>query len=138
MEFFASVTCDASGYGEGERFVGSQLVVQPGAGNLQLNELVPAGQYITATATDSQGNTSEFSACTVVDPPTVVTNTNLTGPGSLAAAITAANAMPNTQTITFNIPGASPATPAVISLGGVAMPIITESVADRRHVTAGL
>ena len=28
-----------------------------------LDVLVPAGQFITATATDPAGNTSEFSAC---------------------------------------------------------------------------
>ncbi len=77
LRFFANTACDASGHGEGERFVGALyfpygLGGNP-AGSMVLSEAVPAGQFITATATNRYGETSEFSACTpVTTPPTVI------------------------------------------------------------------
>ena len=99
--------CDPAGYGEGERLVG-HFTRPRGAGHVAA---VPerggaAGQFITATATDASGNTSEFSACTGVDPANpVVTNTNDSGPGSLREAILDANSDSRPSTITFNISG---------------------------------
>ena len=70
IEFFASATGDASGYGEGQTFVGAISVTTNVSGNVSfattLPTTVPAGQKITATATDPAGNpypagnTSEF------------------------------------------------------------------------------
>lgn len=59
---------------------------------------------MTATATDSNGNTSEFSRAVEVSgtPLNVVTNTRDSGPNSLRNAILFANANPGT-TIEFNI-----------------------------------
>ena len=69
IQFFASVTCDGSGFGEGERLVGHFVnVASGGASQFTLTEAVPVGQFITATATDALGNTSEYSACRVVMP----------------------------------------------------------------------
>ncbi|MGK7904369.1 MAG: S8 family serine peptidase [Hormoscilla sp.] len=65
LEFFANSTLDESGYGEGETFLGSQEVTTDSNGNASFtanfSTSVPVGQFITATATDSDGNTSEFS-----------------------------------------------------------------------------
>ena len=47
----------------------------------------------------------------------VVTNTSNSGAGSLRQAILDANARPNPDTITFNIPGASAAVRTIISSG---------------------
>jgi len=70
IEFFANTECDPSGYGEGERFIGFTDVTTDGNGdasfNITLPTSVPAGQFITSTATDPDRNTSEFSACRVV------------------------------------------------------------------------
>jgi len=52
----------------------------------------------------------------------VVTNTNDSGTGSLRAAIDAANASPNLDDVTFNIPGAGPHTIAL----GSNLPAITD------------
>ncbi len=76
------------------------------------------GRVITATATDPDGNTSEFSACST--PVTAVglftvTNTDDSGPGSLRQAILDANANPGADLITFNIPGAGPHTIAPLT-----------------------
>jgi len=70
IEFFASATCDASGHGEGTAFLGSTSVSTDANCNATINATLPApvpdGQLITATATDPDGNTSEFSACLAV------------------------------------------------------------------------
>jgi hypothetical protein len=65
LEFFANRERDATGFGEGERFHGSIGVTTDGGGNATFTFApsggVPAGQFITATATDPVNNTSEFS-----------------------------------------------------------------------------
>ena len=65
LEFFANITCDPSGYGEGETPLLTSIVTTDGSGNASFNvpTAAPVGQFITATATDPTGNTSEFSAC---------------------------------------------------------------------------
>ena len=129
LEFFASATCNGSGYGEGERQVGIFTGVPSGGTQaFTLTEAVPAGQFITATATDQDGNTSEFSACAPLDPPTMVTTTNDSGTGSLRDAIATANSIPGQQTITFAIPGVTATTPAVINITSAPLPTISESV----------
>ncbi|MBD3558879.1 PD40 domain-containing protein, partial [Planktothrix sp. FACHB-1355] len=53
------------GYGEGEKFLGFQNVTTDSSGNasftVELPTSVPISQFISATATDSNNNTSEFS-----------------------------------------------------------------------------
>jgi CSLREA domain-containing protein len=70
VEFFSSPTCDVSGNGEGQTFLGFADVTTDGSGNSNINANLPsatsAGQAVTATATDPGGNTSEFSACQTV------------------------------------------------------------------------
>ncbi|HVF10105.1 MAG TPA: hypothetical protein VNA16_04845 [Abditibacteriaceae bacterium] len=70
IEFFASPSCDPSGYGEGKTFLGARKVMTGPEGKTPflatLPTFVAAGQVITATATDPDGNTSEFSACVPV------------------------------------------------------------------------
>ena len=70
LEFFSSAACDASGYGEGQTFIGSTSVTTESDGNQNFTFTspdafeVPAGQsVITSTATDPINNTSEFSKC---------------------------------------------------------------------------
>jgi hypothetical protein len=65
LEFFANNSADPSGFGEGESFIGTTNVTTDANGNASFNVnvlLVAAGQRVTATATDPNGNTSEFSA----------------------------------------------------------------------------
>lgn len=66
VEFFASPTCDDSGYGEGQSFLTAAAVATNASGAASFNLAIgaaPVGWVITATATDPAGNTSEFSAC---------------------------------------------------------------------------
>lgn len=70
LDFFHSVSCDASANGEGEIFLGSTNVTTDGSGNASVNAtfpiLVANGRSISATSTDPNGNTSEFSNCVSV------------------------------------------------------------------------
>jgi hypothetical protein len=65
VEFFANDAIHPSGYGEGQIFLGFTNVTTNGSGNASFNVSFPqiaATQYVTTTATDPNGNTSEFSA----------------------------------------------------------------------------
>jgi hypothetical protein len=74
VDFYANSSCDSSGSGEGESFLGSTGVTTDGSGNgtftTTLPADIPAGGVVTATATDSAGNTSGFSACKSVQQVT--------------------------------------------------------------------
>jgi uncharacterized protein (TIGR02145 family) len=65
LEFFANKVADNTGYGEGQTYLGSSSVTTNSAGNGTFTVTLPTmtkyGDVITATATDSAGNTSEFS-----------------------------------------------------------------------------
>jgi hypothetical protein len=66
LDFYSNVAPDPSSYGEGQTYLGSlQNVTTNGSGNANftasLSTPIPVGQgFVTATATDSAGNTSEF------------------------------------------------------------------------------
>lgn len=68
LDFFSSPACDASGNGEGQVFLGTTRVMTDNLGNADIDVFLAVnpftvGSSITATATDSEGNTSEFSDC---------------------------------------------------------------------------
>ena len=73
LEFFANAQAETSGHGEGERFLGFRQVTTDGTGAANFIAAftgpVPTGQLVTATATDPDGNTSEFSATIEVIAP---------------------------------------------------------------------
>ena len=80
LEFFANTACSASGHGEGEVYLGSTTLAAPGSFTFNAT-LVAQKNFITATATDNNGNTSEFSACQMVTPnnaPTIMASAPLT------------------------------------------------------------
>jgi len=140
IEFFASATCDASGNGEGEVLLGSIGVSNPGFFTFSFKP-IGSRPFITATATDSNGNTSEFSSCRMVgDAPAqnIVVNTTTDavaadGFCSLAEAIQAANTnaqinecnagVPGLDNIVFNVGAGTP----TISIASP-LPAITEAV----------
>lgn len=64
IEFFANDAADPSGFGEGQTFLGSADVTTDGVGNKAFDVSFPFTglvNVVTATATDPDGNTSEFS-----------------------------------------------------------------------------
>jgi len=79
IEFFASTSCDPSGYGEGELPLGEIWVSTDSNGDGSFAETLAyslPGYYITATANpENTQNTSEFSGCiqveTIEPPPSL-------------------------------------------------------------------
>lgn len=76
IELFDNDACNPSGHGGGQRLIGlvegSESDVD-GHASFELTVAdVPAGRFITATATDDLGNTSEFSACQKVRIPPAI------------------------------------------------------------------
>jgi len=67
VELFSNETCDPSGFGEGGIFLGATTAKTNPAGlahfAITLPISLPQGYFVTATATDPAGNTSEFSRC---------------------------------------------------------------------------
>lgn len=66
IELFSNDVADPSGFGEGQTYLDVVTVATDGSCNgsfsIVLPVAVPAGKFITATATNATGNTSEFSA----------------------------------------------------------------------------
>lgn len=68
LEFFSNTTCNPNGFGEGQTFLGTREITTGINGDSEFNLefpglSLPAGAVVTATATDTGNNTSEFSKC---------------------------------------------------------------------------
>jgi hypothetical protein len=72
LEFFSVPSCDASNYGEGQTSLGTTTVTTDDGGDanfdVTLTTSLPAGSFITATATSVSGSTSELSQCSTTGP----------------------------------------------------------------------
>lgn len=69
IDFYSNIQPDGSGYGQGQVPIGSETVITDANGYADVTKTLPtvaAGQYISATATNPNFNTSEFSFSTVV------------------------------------------------------------------------
>ena len=71
LQFLSNAACDESGFGEGENLLRTSQVTTSVVGDAQFSVTIPSGvpegHFITATATDPDGNTSEFSQCLAVE-----------------------------------------------------------------------
>ena len=82
IQFFSNPTADPSGYGQGKTLIGSISVTTDANGNASFtatfSTAVPVGQFISATATDPDDNTSEFAQDVTVTAtaPAAVTAVN--------------------------------------------------------------
>ncbi len=90
IQVFANSTADPFGYGQGQTLIGSFDVGINGSGivsgSLTFTTANLAGEFISATATDNNGNTSEFSNDVIVDSPAnIYVNGSYSGdtPGTL-------------------------------------------------------
>lgn len=115
IDLYSNVACDKSGNGEGQQYLGAWTLETGDDGKGTFNAALPitvSGRFISATATDSDGNTSEFCDCleATTEFPNetfTVTNTQDAGPGSFREALLANNASVGggNNRIEFNIPG---------------------------------
>jgi titin len=75
VEFFGIPACDPSGHGQGINLLGASSVSTDSTGAAPVTfsfstSLIGSG-FVSATATDPAGNTSEFSACQHADSPPI-------------------------------------------------------------------
>ncbi len=158
IEFFASAACDSSGNGEGQTFLQETTETTDGSGNLTFNFIfggdVPAGQFVTATATNYgpaaiqsglrprsvrgepiPGSTSEFSACFIVGGPTPTSTPTVTPGGptftptstpTLTATATATSTP--TQTITPGGPTFTPTSTPTLTATATRTPTPTPTI----------
>ena len=91
VDFYSNNACDGSGNGEGARFLGSTTTSTNSSGDASFTSSPPSvatGEYVTATATNPGGGTSEFSTCKQA------TTTPTSPPGTTTVAATAQDEFP--------------------------------------------
>ena len=112
IEFFSNKACDPSGFGEGENYLGFTNVSTDANGKGSFTFNVPTanvvGGFFAATATDANGNTSEFSACSsgvVASPGTLQLSTNFISQfenaGSFNLNVTRTNGSTGTVSVNY-------------------------------------
>jgi parallel beta-helix repeat protein len=124
VELYLTGAPDPTGSGEGRTYIGSVEANGSGQWSITLVGLT-ARTTLTATATDTNGNTSAFAVNLVTVQgisPYEVTNTNDSGDGSLRQCILNANANPGSHTITFNIPNSASTTEGGVTFWRIAAP----------------
>jgi CSLREA domain-containing protein len=93
VQFFSSPDKDPSGHGEGKKYLGQQSVTTDSRGKADVSfttNQVPAGEFVTATATHSSNpaSTSEYSNAVAVNTPPETGSQSVTTGGDEAKTIT--------------------------------------------------
>ncbi len=151
IELFSTPNCDGSSHGEGATFLGSTtMTTNPTGGgpwSVVAPVAVPGGHFVTATATDSLGNTSEFSRCLAVQAPNtlVVNQADDAGSGgctevdcTLREALEDAGSLPGRQRIVFAILPPGPKTLALNSRLLVTSPVEIDATTQIGNVGMGI
>ncbi|MBV9868845.1 MAG: right-handed parallel beta-helix repeat-containing protein [Abitibacteriaceae bacterium] len=150
VEFFTNATAEpvsdtsldpnGLGYGEGQTFLGSTTVTTDSTGvaafTANLSIAAPANSYVTATATDAGGDTSEFSQEVQATPVTAqVSSTTPVALGSnTQMQFNTAPAQPLTVTVTALDSTTAPPPPSGFQLGSTFYDI-SLATADGTKVT---
>ncbi len=104
LEFFSSPTCGPSGNGEGANYLGSTVVHTDNNGNADFNVnlsiTITSTDFVTATATDPAGSTSEFSACK--GPQATIQGTVKTAGGQPISSVSVRLANTSTGVVKFS------------------------------------
>jgi hypothetical protein len=122
VQFFSSPSADASGYGEGQVYLGqiSATTGADGLASIVFNPptAVPTGQAIAATAIDPANNTSEFSnsvGVTATASVSVQPAMQSVQAAAAAAAAASVQAAATTTQVTATLPLSTPAPAATSS-----------------------
>ena len=115
LDFYANETLDDSGFGEGQRWIGSTTVSTDITGTASFDESFDASslstQWITATATDPSGSTSEFSLGVQLDQVDSQGRIQFTGHvTSVGDPLSGSFAVDDAMTITIDVDPAFPDT----------------------------
>lgn len=118
LQLYANTAPNISGYGEGFLWLGATNLTTDAAGRSSfiwyLNASVPAGQYLSATLTDTTNNTGEFAAdIQLQSPPTF----SLTVSNYLASVVTNYYSGLSTNRITGVVTTNPPSTRVVSNYG---------------------
>lgn len=122
IDLFSTDWPDPTGFGQAETFVGAVSVTTDGLGNATFttNVNLPQGQnYVTATSTDANGNTSEFSL-------TIASTAGAAPPGLRDLSVNSADEGSASFVLTAN--GTGFASGATIDFNGAAL--VTTFVSD--------
>jgi uncharacterized repeat protein (TIGR01451 family) len=116
VELFSNPACDPFGYGEGRTPLGLTSVTTDAAGDGSFS-FTPAaplatGAFVTATATDPDGNTSEFSHCASVTGAAAAADLQITKTAAPAPSVLVRAGLTYSITVTNN--GPAPATNVTI------------------------
>jgi CSLREA domain-containing protein len=148
IEIFRNTACDASLNGEGEKLVGWGTASLLSGGHysflITVAGPIQLGQTYTATATDGNGNTSEFSHCFVVmqSTTTVIANASLlsttpstfNSPFNVQWTVTpSGGGTPTGGTVTVNVASSAESCTAPVADGGCQ---ITPTSAGTKQLTA--
>lgn len=124
LDFYANSTGSATTYGQGQTYLGSRTVVTDPSGNVSFNAAFAlgslAGDWVSGTATDANGNTSEFSQDIQVSSAPSQTFTQIL-PAALPQSTTSTNTLTiqaDTTTINDVVAALSPS-----NLGSSVVPV---------------
>jgi hypothetical protein len=152
IDFYAQLNPDPSGYGQGTHYIGSVTVTTGPDGQAlpptmySLPGSTAAGDWITATATDQAGDTSEFSAAwqlAMAAPQVTVAPSSRSLTYGQAQTFTAdvapsASGFPSpTGIVQFRVDGA-PFGPAITLVDGAATSINTSSLPAGPHTITAI
>ncbi|PAP75793.1 T9SS type A sorting domain-containing protein [Rubrivirga marina] len=137
VELFANGAVDPTGYGEGEAFLGAAEVTTGPDGDapfsIELAEPVDPGLYVTATATDANGNTSEFSEAIDVDAVDNVATEN--GPGAALGLALTPNPAATGVAVSFDVAQTGAVEVSIVDLlGRVVRQLASARAAGRQTV----
>ncbi|MCB8927078.1 MAG: right-handed parallel beta-helix repeat-containing protein [Ardenticatenaceae bacterium] len=103
IDTYLNDSCDPTGFGEGQEYFSTFPQQTDAQGHLQFQFSLGGvtGRYFTATATDPDGNTSEFSACALLEgAPTATPTATNTATATATATATPSPTATATPTVT--------------------------------------
>ena len=122
IQLYRSEGCDASGYGQGAAWLATLDATADGSGQasfgVNLPQPIPIGAFLTATATNAGGDTSEFSSCFMTVTTSIERREDAVLPTGFELGQNYPNPFNPSTTIGFTVPRAEFVTINVYSVLG--------------------